>query len=118
MKKISQDQLAEVLGAVPGTLRKLASERDFWKEEALSRMHREEATKVAAEMHEKGINVEMGFPELVADLEKAASQGKLATIAQAVSYVGPDMSAKIAALTDRGTGEGGGLNKLEAFIMS
>ena len=118
MKKVSQDQVAEVLGAVPGTLRKLASERDFWKGEALSRMHREEATKVAAEMHEKGINTELGFPELVADLEKAAGEGKLAAIAQAVSYVGPDMSAKIAALTDRnGTGEGG-LSKLEAFIMS
>lgn len=118
MNKISQDQVNEVLAAVPGTLRKLAAERDFWKGEAISRMHHEEATKVASEMHSKGINTEVEFPELVADLEKAASEGKLASIAQAVSFVGPDMSAKIASLTDRSGSGGDGMNKLEQFIMS
>ena len=50
MNKISSQQIQEVLAAVPETLRKLASERDYWRKEAQTRIHRDEAEKVAHEL--------------------------------------------------------------------
>ena len=103
MQKISSEQVQEVLSAVPAALNKLASERDYWKNEAISRMRRDDAEKVASAMHEKGINADTDFSALVQQLEKAAEQGKLPQIAEAVDMVGPDMGQKIASLA----GEGG-----------
>lgn len=99
MQKISSQQIQEVLSAVPGALRKMAAERDYWKKEAESRMRRDDAEKVARAMHDKGINGDTEFEELVSQLEKAAEQGKLDNIAQAVEMVGPNMGQKIASLT-------------------
>lgn len=99
MHKLSSDQLQQVLDAVPGTLRKLAAERDYWRTEAQTRMVHEDAEKVAHAMHEKGINVDVPINDLIETLEKAAAQGKLEKIADAVDMVGPDMGQKIASLT-------------------
>jgi hypothetical protein len=117
--KISSDQLGEVLSAVPGTLRALADERDYWRKEAQSRMRREEAAKVAHAMHEKGISMDTPIDSLVDQLEKAASTGKLSKIAEAVDLVGPDMGHKIAHLTgdDNARGSSMSSHEFERFIL-
>jgi hypothetical protein len=119
MDKLSSDQLQQVLDAVPGTLRSLAAERDYWKKEAQVRMLREDAEKVAHAMHEKGINTDVSIDSLVEKLEKAAAEGKLGQIADAVDMVGPDMGLKIASLTNDGSSVASGVvqNELERFIM-
>jgi len=100
MNKLSSEQMQQVLEAVPGTLRKLVGERDYWKKEAQSRMRRDDAEKVAHAMHEKGISVDVSIDDLVTQLEKAAEAGKLGKIAEAVEMVGPDMGQKIAHLSE------------------
>jgi hypothetical protein len=100
MEKLSAEQVKQVFEQIPGTLRKLAAERDFWKQEATSRIRHDEAEKVARAMHDKGINTEVNFETLVGQLEKAASDGTLSKIAEAVDLVGPDMGEKIARLID------------------
>lgn len=117
--KLSSDQIQHVLEAVPGTLRSLAGERDYWKKEAQSRMLRDDATKVAHAMHEKGINTDTNIDALVSQLEKAAQAGKLDQIADAVEMVGPNMVNKIASLTgDESTRASGGSGvDFERFIL-
>lgn len=100
MDKISAEKIIQVLGPIPGTLRKLASERDFWKKEAQSRIRKEEAAKVATAMHDKGLETDIPFDTLVERLEKAAEQGQLGRVADAVNMLGPDMGKKIAQLSD------------------
>jgi hypothetical protein len=118
MEKISNEQIQEVLAAVPGALRKMAEERDFWKQEAQQHMRRDDAEKVAHAMHSKGINADTDFSELVVQLEKAAEQGKLSNIADAVDMVGPDMGQKIASLAgENGPSVTGGSSDLVRFIL-
>ncbi len=117
--KLSSEQLQHVLEVVPGTLRSLASERDYWRKEAQARMQRDEATKVAQAMHEKGINSDTPIADLVGQLEKAAEAGKLEMIAASVEMAGPDMGSKIASLTGDGStraSDGSG-NEFERFIL-
>lgn len=119
MHKLSSDQLQQVLETVPTTLRKLAADRDYWKNEAQSRMQREEAEKVAHAMHEKGINSDVKIDDLVETLEKAASEGRLNTIAEAVDMVGPDMWRKTASVhSDESTAASSAVqSEFERFVM-
>jgi hypothetical protein len=119
MEKLSSNQLQQVLGSVPSTLRKLAAERDYWKKEAQTHMTRDAAEKVAHAMHDKGIDTDVPFATLVESLEKAAAQGKLEKIADAVEMIGPDMGQKIAHLTgDDSTASSGAVsNDFERFLM-
>ena len=115
--KMSAEQVQAVFSQVPGTIRKLAEERDFWKKEAQARMQKDEAEKVAHAMHEKGISVDVPFRDLVEQLEKAAESGKLEKIAEAVDLVGPNMGQKIASLTnDEGHAQGGS-SAFEQFLL-
>lgn len=116
MKKLSSEQVQQVLGQVPGVIRKLAEERDFWKKEANARMRRDEAEKVAQAMHEKGIS-DVPFKDLVDQLEKAAEAGRLDKIAEAVDLVGPNMGEKIASLSNDNTRISGGSSEFERFIL-
>ena len=117
MKKLSAEQVQSVIGQVPGVLRKLASERDFWRDKAMAGMQRDEAEKVAHAMHEKGISADVDFKDLVAQLEKAAEAGRLEKIAEAVDLVGPNMGQKIASLSgDDGPAQGGS-SQFEQFIL-
>jgi len=100
MEKLSAEQVRQVLGHVPDTIRKLAHERDFWKKEAEARIRRDEAEKVARAMHDKGIEQHVPFDVLVERMEKAAERGELKDIERAVDMVGPDMGSKIAHLTN------------------
>lgn len=116
MNKVSSAQVQAVIGAVPGVIRGLAEERDFWRKEAQSRMRRDDAEKVASAMHDKGIQMDVPFEQLVDSLEKAASYGKLEQIAEAVDLVGPNMGEKIASLSDGGHLQGG-VSAFERFIL-
>lgn len=117
MKKLSSEQMQQVLSQVPGTIRKLAEERDFWKKEAQARMQRDEAEKVASAMHEKGIQADVPFAQLVDQLEKAAQSGRLEKIAEAVDLVGPNMGEKIAQLTGDENAIAGDSSQFERFIL-
>jgi hypothetical protein len=118
MNKLSSQQVQQVLSEVPGTLRKLAAERDHWRKEAEMRMRRDEAEKVAHEMHNKGINADVSIDRLVESLEKAAESGTLGDIARAVDMVGPDMSEKIASLTSNtDVNAHSGISGFERYIL-
>lgn len=79
-------------------------------------IRRVQAEKVAMQMHQKGINTDIEFPSLVSSLEKAAEEGKLATIEEAVGMVGPDMSFKTASIHDMPMGGAPGTD-LERFLL-
>ena len=92
---------AQVLAAAGEALLKVAAERDEAVRHAaevetkLAEVAlRLECEKTAAQMHSKGINSNVDFPELVQDLEKAAFEGRLPVIQEAVKLAAPDMSSK------------------------
>ncbi len=116
MKKLSAEQMQQVFGQVPGTLRKLAAERDFWKKEAQGRIQTDECEKVARQMLDKGIS-DAPLNELVEQLEKAAASGRLEKIAEAVELVGPNMGQKIASLTNDDGQVSGASSEFERFLM-
>ena len=97
--KLSSRKIARVLAHVPGTLRKLAYERDHWQARAMRLERHEEARKVASAMCDRGLN-QVPFDELVRQMEKEAEQGRLGTIKLAVDMVSPDMGVKWARVTD------------------
>jgi len=117
MNKVSSREVYEVLSQVPGVIRSLVEERDFWRKEAESRMLRDEAEKVANAMREKGISTDVPYEVLVEQLEKAASQGKLERIAEAVDLVGPNMGQKIANISNDDSHDHVGATDLERFIL-
>jgi hypothetical protein len=114
--KISHAQVAEVLADVPATLRKVAEENKSLKEKVAAYELRERTTKIASEMHRKNIHTDVSHDELVAHLEKQASEGKLDVIEKAIEYAAPDMGTKLAQLTsdERGTSSS---SDLERFIV-
>ena len=116
MEKLSSEQVKEVLSQAADTIRKLAESRDAWKKEAQVRMRRDEAEKVASAMHAKGLQADVPFEDLVAQMEKAAENGNLTKIAEAVELVGPDMGQKFAHLsTDESRATVG--SSFEQFLM-
>ncbi len=98
--KISSQEYKKALEAVPGTLRKLAADRDKWMGLALQYMNREEAQKLAHEMREKGLAEDIDPEKLASDLERAAQQGKLAHVRLAVDLAGPNMGSRIGHLSE------------------
>jgi len=118
-----QTKEAQVLAAARDALMKVASERD----EAVSKIaHLEgkldmvrvrlECEKVAAQMHEKGINADQDFTDLVEDLEKAAEDGRLPVIQEAVNMTAPDMGTKTAFINNDEY-SGSGPSQFEQFIV-
>jgi len=118
-----QQKVAKVLNDSAQLMRTVTGERD----NALSKVaklqltvasyeRRINAEKVAAMMHQKGINTDIEFPQLVSDLEKAAQEGKLPTIEEAVDLVGPNMSFKTASIRDE-TPVGAGETDFERFLL-
>lgn len=117
MDKLSAAQVHEVLAEVPGTLRKLAAERDFYRDAFLKNASRQRIEKVASMMIDKGIK--SGSVEDVAnEIEKQAAAGdlNLATMEKAVELVGPDMG-KRASLSDEASGTTGS-SDFERFTLS
>jgi len=108
--------VVELLEAAPPALRKLASERDFYKEKCAKLERREAAEKVATVMQQKGIDTDTPFETLVDRMEKAAEQGKLEQIQAAVDMVGPDMGTKMAQIAGGEDRISAGSSDLERFI--
>jgi uncharacterized protein related to proFAR isomerase len=116
-EKLSSQKVAEVLVDAAQALRKTAKERDEYKKLAEGLQRRDQAEKLAAQMHEKGLETDTDVADLADRLEKAAQAGKIDTIAAAVDLVGPDMGEKIAKLTTDETRVSAGSSNLERFIF-
>lgn len=111
---------AQVLEAARDALIAVTSERDEALQKVASyaaKLHgvqqRLECEKLAAQMHEKGLNVEVGFTDLVEDLEKQAAAGKLPVIQEAVEMATPGI--KLASINHDEPGQGG--TSLEAYLI-
>lgn len=120
ISKTAAQKIAAVLTEVPGTLRKLAEERQYWRDRALRAegehtkiAHRERIEKLATEMQRKGLDASRTTQDCINLLEKKASEGKLDVIEEAVG-----MSP-----TGRPFGElmdqvpGNARNDLESYIL-
>ena len=118
IERVKQAQMARVvLADVPGTLRKVASERDYWRKEALSYRRKDEAEKVARAMHDKGLEQQVPFDVLVERMEKAAERGELRNIERAVDMIGPDMGSKIAQLANKDRYSESGTDALTNYLL-
>jgi len=116
MKKLSAADQQAVLAEVPGALRKVAFERDYFRDIVLANASRQRIEKIATSMIDKGIRD--GNVQTVADdLEKSASAGSvnIDAIEQAVQLVGTDMG-KQAAVSDELSGSAGS-SDLERFLL-
>jgi len=116
MNKLSAADQQAVLAEVPGTLRKLAAESDFYRDAYLAGQSRQRIEKIASTMIDKGIRD--GNVQTVADeLEKSASAGSvnIDAIEQAVELVGTDMG-KHAAVSDELLSSAGS-SDLERFLL-
>ena len=92
MEKISAEQVQAVLGEVPGTLRKLASERDALAaqnkqlREALTAYQlSERVEKIAHEVHTKGLEQGRTPDETREFLMQKAASGQLDVVEEAIS---------------------------------
>ncbi len=118
MNKLSNAQISEVLGEVPGVIRGLVERNQFLEEKVASMERRDRVEKLAHEMHRKGINVDTPIDALADSLEKAAAAGKsIELIEQAVDYVAPDMGTKIAHLANDEQRSGLGSSDFERYLI-
>jgi hypothetical protein len=120
-KQLDMNKVAQLLADGSATLRKVASERDEktaeneqLKEANVQLVRRMDAEKVAAEMHTKGIRLDVPFDALAEHLEKEAEAGKIETIKQALAMTGPDMM-KGASISEDGPA-GDGSSEFERFV--
>ena len=115
--KLSSAERQAVLSEVPTVLRKLAAERDFYKQAYEATESRTRVEKIASAMLEKGIK--SGDVASIADeLEKQAANGEinLDVTEAAVSFHGTDMGKK-AHVSDEYSGSSGG-SDLERYMFS
>lgn len=117
-----REKRAQVLADASHAFRKVASERDFYIQKCAeltslneSVRMRLEAEKTAAEMHEMGQNLDKSFPDLVDDLEKAAQEGRLPVIQEAMKLASPTSGAQFAISNDES--RAGGSSELERFLV-
>lgn len=116
MKKISNEKIAAVLRDSENALRAMASERDEALAKLSSVQKHNECEKLASAMHSKGINTDVDYNALVESLEKAAQQGRLPIIQEAVGMMSGNMS--FANLNnDEPAVSGAGGSQLESFIL-
>lgn len=116
MNKLSAAQKREVLEEVPNILRKVAAERDFYRDAFLENASRQRVEKIATSMIDKGIK--SGSVSDVADeIQKQAAAGSLNldVTEKAVELVGPDMG-KRAHVSDELSGTAGS-SDLERFLL-
>lgn len=117
MEKLSMKDVTELLEAAAPALRKLAAERDSYRDRCVKLERREEAEKTATAMREKGIELDVPFETLVNRLEKVAEQGKLEQFQAAVDMVAPDMGTKMAQIANGEDRIPAGSSDFERFIV-
>lgn len=90
-------QVTHVLRQAAETLRKQASRIDYLEAQVEARDRRDDAQKLASQMHEKGIDVDVPFARLAIHLEKMAAEqeAEYRNLRGAVELVGPDMGTKM-----------------------
>ena len=117
MDKLSAAKKREVLAEVPEVLRKVAAERDFYRDAYLEGASRQRVEKIASSMIEKGIK-SGSVVEVADDLQKQAAAGSLNldVTEKAVELVGPDMG-KRASVSDELSSSAGSTD-LERYLMS
>lgn len=84
MLKLSSAQVQAVLADVPDTMRKLAADRDNWRERALGLEQDQRLHKLADRMSEKGLDPDLDPEDRMARLREQAAAGKLEVMEQAV----------------------------------
>lgn len=116
MNKVSSEQLCELLKEGADTLRKVGSERDFYKEKCAKMELYDRCEKLARAMHEKGINADQTIEDLTGWYVKQAATGEtnLEVVEKAVELQGPDMAQKIGHLSS--DGPTGGASSLETYL--
>jgi flagellar motility protein MotE (MotC chaperone) len=118
-----QMKISQVLEATADALEKTAHERDTAVQENLALKEklaqieqRLECEKTAAEMHEKGLNLDWAYNDLVEDLVKQAGEGRLPVVREAVKMAAPNMGHRIGNInTDEQRGEAG--SELVSFLV-
>lgn len=117
MEKLSESKQAEVLADAAAVIRTVCEERDTALAKVAEYEQNARVTKLAAKMKEKGITGE-DDSTLVENLNKAASEGRLDKMEEAVDLVGPDMWNKLASKSDdsRTTGGSAGSSDLERYL--
>jgi hypothetical protein len=116
MPELDQEKVAKVISDASVMLKSVAGERDKLAAKVATYERHFEAQKVASAMHAKGLNRDVDFETLVSNLEKAAEDGRLPVIQEAVDMAGPNMGS-IGTLSHDDVPVGGGTNPLESFIL-
>lgn len=114
MDKVSAEKFAQVLRDAEATLRAVCLDRDKLAAKCAAFERREEAQKVASEMHNKGLELDVTFEDLVGRLEKEAEAGNLPAISTAVNLIGPNMSIGTPSNHDE---TAGGISAFESFLV-
>mgnify|MGYP000539538422 CR=1 FL=1 len=115
------EKVAQVLRDSAQAIRSITAERD----DAIAKQAEAEAKnvayerrvsceKLAAQMHQKGINTDQEFSDLADSLEKSAEAGKLPVIEEAVSLTATNMSLKTASIHDAPAASG---SDLERYVL-
>jgi hypothetical protein len=115
MDKESAQKVARVLHDARTALVSVTAERDKLAAENAAFKMRSECTKVASMLHDKGIDQDTPFSELVESLEKEAAAGRLPEIARAADMVGPNMS--FGSTYNHDGAEGAGSDVLTSFLV-
>jgi len=123
MAKLDMNKIAQLAADSAATLKKIAHERDTYREKVASLqeqntalLRRMEAEKVAAEMHSKGVRTEVPFDTLSEYLEKEAAAGRLEQIKLALDMTGPDMMKGAFISEDDGSAGGDASSEFARFI--
>lgn len=116
MPELDNEKVAKVLKDAGVMLKSVAEERDKLASKCALLERRFEAQKLASSMHAKGLNRDVEYDALVENLEKAAEDGRLPVIQEAVDMVGPNMGS-IGSLSHDDHPVGGGSNPFESFIL-
>lgn len=116
MPELDKEKVAKVLADAGVMLKSVAAERDKLASENAFLKRHFEAKKLASAMHAKGLNIDVDYETLVGSLEKAAEDGRLPVIQEAVEMVGPNMGS-IGTLTSDDVAAGGGTSAFENFIL-
>jgi hypothetical protein len=115
MNKISNEQIGTLLKDAAALLRVQQARINEQDEKLASRDRRDRVEKIAQAMHAKNLEIDVTVDALADRLEKAAN---LEVVEQAVAFCGPDMTNKLAQLTNDGPGaSSAAASEMERFIV-
>ena len=112
--KFSAAEAKYMLKTAAKTIRALSDENTALREKVASMEQHERSTKLAEQMHAKGIDRDVPVDRLADNLDQMAEQGKFAEYQRAVEMVGPDMGVGMA-LRGEGT-ETGSSDQLTSWL--